>query len=155
PALRDARSRALEVARARRRHRRDLRKLSCSGRTFRASLQVRGEDRARAPQGRSARNRARRETEEGVAMTARLEARTERGSSDPLTTAWLVLSSQRTTAVLVIALALFAALAALVPQGREALALARNEAASEIHRFAALGLTDVFESAWIRALGVL
>ncbi len=74
---------------------------------------------------------------------------------DPLATAWLVLSSERTTAILVIVLAIFAGLTAFIPQGKEALALAVAEDASELHTLAAWGLTDVFESAWIRALAVL
>ncbi len=68
---------------------------------------------------------------------------------------WLVLSSMRTTAVLAILLALLAGVAAVVPQGREAMALMRLPHTEQLQELAAWGLTDLFETAWVRALGVL
>jgi ResB-like family protein len=75
--------------------------------------------------------------------------------SSILERAWLALSSQRTTAILVIALSILAALTAFIPQGRDALALAVAEEARTIHDLEAWGLTDIFGSAWIRALAAL
>jgi hypothetical protein len=72
-----------------------------------------------------------------------------------LVDAWLVLSSQRTTAVLVIVLATFAGATAFLPQGRDALALAARPDATAVHQLAALGLLDVFSSPWVGALGAL
>ncbi|MCK6549482.1 cytochrome c biogenesis protein ResB [Myxococcota bacterium] len=68
---------------------------------------------------------------------------------------WLVLASERTTSVLVILLAFAVAITAFVPQGREALELAESVDAAGIHTLAAWGLTDLFTSEWMRALGVL
>lgn len=68
---------------------------------------------------------------------------------------WLVLSSPRSTAVITTALALFATLAAIVPQGSAAIELLQFEHAQDLRKLSAWGLTNVFESAWIRALGVL
>lgn len=73
----------------------------------------------------------------------------------PLTGVWLAVSSVRTTALLAILLALFAGVAALVPQGWPAIELARLEHAEIIQKLAAWGLTNVFDSPWIRALGVI
>lgn len=68
---------------------------------------------------------------------------------------WLVLSSMRTTAVLAILLALVAGIAAFVPQGREAMALMRLPHTEQLQDLAAWGLTNLFETAWVRAIGVL
>lgn len=68
---------------------------------------------------------------------------------------WLVLSSVRTTAILAIVLALVAGLAAFVPQGRDALELLRLPHTEQLQELAAWGITDVFSSAWVRAIGVL
>jgi hypothetical protein len=68
---------------------------------------------------------------------------------------WYSISSLRTTALLAIVLALLAGVAAVVPQGWEAVEIARLPHATAIHSMIRWGLTDVFESAWIRALGVL
>lgn len=81
---------------------------------------------------------------------------TDPGARSPLdTTLWLALSSLRTTAILATLLALLAGVAAVVPQGHEALALAALEHSDQIRTFAAWGLTDVFGSAWLKAAGVL
>lgn len=68
---------------------------------------------------------------------------------------WLAISSTRTTALLVIALAIIALVAALIPQGREAMILARSEHATRLHALIAWGLTDLFDSAWFKAFAVL
>lgn len=73
----------------------------------------------------------------------------------PLVLVWLALSSVRTTALLAILLALFAGIAAVVPQGWPAIEIARLEHAESIQKLAAWGLTNVFESPWIRALGAI
>jgi hypothetical protein len=68
---------------------------------------------------------------------------------------WRVLSSTRTTAVLALVFSLAAFVAAAVPQGKEALAIARDAAASDLHRLAAWGLTSVFTSPWFYAVAAL
>jgi hypothetical protein len=68
---------------------------------------------------------------------------------------WLVISSLRTTAVLAIVLALLAGTAAIVPQGWEAIELARLPHATQIQEMVRWGLTEVFDSDWLRAAGVL
>ncbi|MBK8013422.1 MAG: cytochrome c biogenesis protein ResB [Deltaproteobacteria bacterium] len=68
---------------------------------------------------------------------------------------WLAISSTRTTAFLVIALAMIALASAVIPQGGEALILARSEHATRLHALIAWGLTDLFESAWFKAFAVL
>lgn len=68
---------------------------------------------------------------------------------------FLALASQRMTSLLVIAFAALVAVAAFVPQGNEALELAREPGALTIHRLAAWGLTDLFSSPWMYALAVL
>jgi hypothetical protein len=73
----------------------------------------------------------------------------------PIESAWLVLASERTTSLLVIALAAFVAITAFVPQGPEALELAREPGAAVMHRLAEWGLTDLFSSSWLYALGAL
>lgn len=73
----------------------------------------------------------------------------------PIDRLWLVFSSPRTTAVLTTVLAAFAAVAAVVPQGSEALELVQFEHAEQLRELAAWGLTDVFASAWIKVVGVL
>lgn len=75
--------------------------------------------------------------------------------SSPVDRLWLTLSSLRTTAVLTTVLALLAGVAAVVPQGRDALLLLTGEHSEGLRRLAALGLTDVFQSGWMRALAVL
>lgn len=72
-----------------------------------------------------------------------------------VTGVYRALTSERTTSILVILLAGLVAVSAFVPQGSDALELARDVNATTLHRLAALGLTDVFGSAWLRALGVL
>src|SRR5438309_1309042 len=69
--------------------------------------------------------------------------------------AWRVLASETTTAALVFLLVAAAIVAALVPQGRDAIAIARSADAVTLHGLVALGLTDVFGSPWVYALGVL
>lgn len=76
-------------------------------------------------------------------------------STHPIDRLWLAVSSPRVTALLTTALALFAGLAAIIPQGSDALEMVRFEHATDLRRLAAWGLTDIFDSAWIRALGVL
>ncbi len=53
------------------------------------------------------------------------------------------------------AAAILAGTAAVVPQGWEAVELARLPYANQIQELARWGLTEVFSSAWIRALGAL
>lgn len=76
-------------------------------------------------------------------------------SAHPIDRLWLAISSPRTTALLTTALALFAAVAAVVPQGSDAIRMVQFEHATDLRRLAAWGLTEVFESAWIRAVGIL
>ncbi len=76
-------------------------------------------------------------------------------STHPVDRLWLILSSPRSTAVITTVLALFATLAAVVPQGSAAIELVQFEHAADLRKLAGWGLTNVFESAWIRALGVL
>lgn len=76
-------------------------------------------------------------------------------SGSAIESMFLGLASQRTSSLLVIVLAAFVAIAAFVPQGREALEIARDPGATVMHQLAAWGLTDVFASAWMRALAVL
>lgn len=78
-----------------------------------------------------------------------------RGSLGLVERLWLVLSSERTTSILVILLAGVVAITAFVPQGREALEIAESADAAALHQLAAWGLTELFTSQWIRALGVL
>jgi hypothetical protein len=59
------------------------------------------------------------------------------------------------TSLLVIGFAALVAVAAFVPQGNEALELARDPGAVTIHQLAAWGLTDIFNSAWMYALASL
>lgn len=73
----------------------------------------------------------------------------------PVEAAYLALSSERTTAILVIALSVVAGLSIVIPQGREAMTLAVRPGATTIQRLAAWGLTDIFDSAWVRGLAVL
>lgn len=75
--------------------------------------------------------------------------------SHPVDQLWFALSSLRTTSLLAIAMAGLAAAAATIPQGREALELVQFDAAEDLRRLAVWGLTDVFSSAWVKALGVL
>jgi hypothetical protein len=94
--------------------------------------------------------------EDRVVAAAREKTEVARGESPGLIQgAFLALASQRTTSLLVIVLAAFVAIAAFVPQGREALELARDPGATVMHRLAAWGLTDVFDSAWMHALAAL
>lgn len=68
---------------------------------------------------------------------------------------WLAMSSLRTTAILAILLASVAAIAAIVPQGRDALELLELPHTDQLQVLAAWGLTDLFQSAWVRAIAVL
>lgn len=68
---------------------------------------------------------------------------------------WAGVSSLRTTALLAIAMALVAGMAAIVPQGWVAVEFARVENATRMQSLAAWGLTDIFDSAWIKALASL
>lgn len=68
---------------------------------------------------------------------------------------WRLLSSQRTTALLAILFSSAAFVAAIVPQGGEAIELARDRQAAVLHDLAAWGLTDVFASPFFKALGAL
>ena len=68
---------------------------------------------------------------------------------------WNAMSSLRTTALLAIVMALVAGTAAIVPQGWAALEFARVENATRMQTLAAWGLTDIFDSAWIRAVAAL
>ncbi len=77
------------------------------------------------------------------------------GARGPLGAAWAALSSERTTAALVLLMSGAAAVAAFVPQGAAAIEYAREPGAALLHELAAWGLTDVFGSAWVRAIGVL
>src|SRR5688500_20178255 len=69
--------------------------------------------------------------------------------------AWLTLASERTTSVLVIALAAFVAISWFVPKGSDALELAREPNATLIHQVAAGGLPVLFPSAWMYAVFAL
>lgn len=86
-------------------------------------------------------------------MTSRADS--EESSPGLIEGAFLALASQRTTSLLVIVLAAFVAIAAFVPQGREALELARDPNATMMHQLAAWRLTDIFDSAWMHALAAL
>ena len=69
--------------------------------------------------------------------------------------AWRIFASPRTTALIAMVMAAMAMMAAIVPQGDAALRLAQYEHSDNIQRLVVWGLTDVFNSAWLRALGVL
>lgn len=73
----------------------------------------------------------------------------------PLDRLWLALSSFRTTAVLTIALGMYVAVGAFVPQGREAMELLQVEGAVRLRVLAAWGLTDLLGSPWFRGLAAL
>ena len=81
-----------------------------------------------------------------------MNARPNRG---PVASAWALMASESTTVFLVLLLSLAAAVAVLVPQGTDALDIARDPNAVLLQSLAAWGLTDVFGSSWVRALGVL
>lgn len=72
-----------------------------------------------------------------------------------LAATWRVLSSLRTTALLGIVITAFVGLAAVIPQGNRAIELLSLDGAEGLRGLAAYGLTDVFTSSWLRALGVL
>ena len=73
----------------------------------------------------------------------------------PVDRLWLVVSSLRTTALLVIVLTGVALVSAIIPQGRDAVMLLNLEHTELLQSLAAWGLTDIFSSAWVRALCVL
>lgn len=68
---------------------------------------------------------------------------------------WCFLASERFTAFLVIALSLVVLISNIVPQGREAIDIAASAAATPLHEAARWGLTEIFSTSWIKALGVL
>jgi hypothetical protein len=68
--------------------------------------------------------------------------------------AWGVLASTRTTAVIILAITSLALVAGVVPQGQAAVDLARTSP-GQLTTLVAWGLSDVFQSHWIRALGAL
>jgi hypothetical protein len=68
---------------------------------------------------------------------------------------WQVLASLRTTALLGILIAGYVGLAAIIPQGNRAIELLSLDGTEQLRGLAAYGLTDVFASSWLRALGVL
>lgn len=70
----------------------------------------------------------------------------------PLDLPWRFLASRTLSAVLGLLLAATAVVAAVVPQGDEALALARESHATQLHTLATWGLTNVYDSGWFRAL---
>jgi len=72
-----------------------------------------------------------------------------------MSTLWRILASPRTSALLAILVAVTSIAAALIPQGPEALALARDAHATEIHQLASWGLTGIYGSFWFRALMAL
>lgn len=72
-----------------------------------------------------------------------------------LFSAWRILASLRTTAIIALAMAGLAVLAAVIPQGPEALTIASYEHSDTIQGLAAWGFTNVFQSAWMKALWVL
>lgn len=88
-------------------------------------------------------------------MSGREGVEARNHSRGPIELAWLALSSERLTALLTTVLALFAALSAFIPQGKEALAAAQYEDAVAVHELARWGLTDLFASSWFHALLVL
>lgn len=69
--------------------------------------------------------------------------------------AWRVLASRALSTVLGLLLAATAVVAAIVPQGVEALALAREGHATTLHTLAAWELTDIYASDLFRALMAL
>jgi hypothetical protein len=74
---------------------------------------------------------------------------------NPIDLGWRVLSSTRTTALLALLFSCTAFIAAIVPQGAEALALAKDQAATRIHTLAAWGITDIFVSPFFYAIVAL
>ncbi|MBI2377611.1 MAG: hypothetical protein HYV07_26655 [Deltaproteobacteria bacterium] len=72
-----------------------------------------------------------------------------------MTFLWRILSSERLAALLVISMSLATGIAAVVPQGDGAIELARDPGANTLHTLFALGLTDVFDSAWVKVIGSL
>ncbi|MCC7385411.1 MAG: cytochrome c biogenesis protein ResB [Deltaproteobacteria bacterium] len=73
----------------------------------------------------------------------------------PLGAAWAIFASTRTTAFLAILFSLTAFVAAVIPQGQEAIDLARDIAGGSLHTLVAWGLTDIFLSPWFKALAAL
>jgi hypothetical protein len=69
----------------------------------------------------------------------------------PFGAAFRWLSAPETTQVLAILGAGLAALAVLIPQGPEAMAIAEAPGATRLHALAAWGLTDLFASRWFHA----
>lgn len=65
---------------------------------------------------------------------------------------WRVLGSRALSAALGLLLASTAVIATMVPQGTEAMAIAREAHATDLQTLAAWGLTDVYDSGWFRAL---
>lgn len=65
---------------------------------------------------------------------------------------WRIISSQRTFALLVLLVALATLLTVVIPQGAEALEMAKSPAATRLHELVGWGLSDVYNSPWMRAL---
>ncbi len=68
---------------------------------------------------------------------------------------WRGWSSLNTTALLTTTFATLCLVGVLVPQGNTALEIAESAQAVTLHRLIAWGLTDIFRSPWLWALGVL
>ena len=68
---------------------------------------------------------------------------------------WFFLSSETCTGLLVILLSAVVLVAIVVPQGQEALDIAVSSQATLLHTAAKWGITEIYRSAWVRALGVL
>ena len=65
---------------------------------------------------------------------------------------WRVMSSQRSFALLVLLVSGATLLTVAIPQGAEALEMAKSPAATRLHELIGWGLSDVFRSPWMRAL---
>ena len=68
---------------------------------------------------------------------------------------WGFVSSEICTGLLVVLLSVVVLVAIIVPQGQEALDIAVSAQATALHTAAKWGFTEIYRSAWVRALGVL
>ena len=72
-----------------------------------------------------------------------------------MTGVWRAFASPKFTGLIALLMSALAVAAAVVPQGDAALAIARYEHSDTIQQLAAWGLTDVFSSFWLKALGLV
>ncbi len=68
---------------------------------------------------------------------------------------WLAFSSQRTTALLAVALAGLTLASVFIPQGWMAVELARLPHSQQLQQYSMWGLTEILGSFWLKALGLV